>query len=602
MEDLWGLGPIEEPKKKEKKVIEKIKTPKDPSAPKTKSSKGGAKKLALPLSMQIEEIRKEVFRILGKYAENTICIRDVDTFNKYIDACIHNNIVAIDTETNNSIVPHTCKLMGLCLYTPGQKNAYIPVNHIDIDVYQQGVDQLSDEDRKKKLVDIDMSAWEVKLPNQLTEKQINEGLTRLMLSTAFTELSNGKFDYEVLKCTCDVEVRMDWDTQYVAQLINENEEFKGLKPLYRKYIDSSDDKYDIEGLFEGLPYAIFDPELFALYAATDPYKTHMVSQYQIRELNKPDNAKILQLYNEIEKPLQKVVADMELRGVTLDTEITNALSVKYHKQLEEAKKVIDIELANLEPKIDAWRQTPEANYRYLKEDWLKKNPTINPSKYATNVLVGDKNKWRLNSIENMPFKIDEACAKSLNQQLSSPVCLTSPQQVAILLYDVLNVGVIDKKSPRSTGDDVMSKLEADIPLCRAIQDQKHMNKFLGTYIDKIPACVIPKTGAVHCSFKQDGAATGRFSSTDPNLQNIPSGTPEIRLMFQARDYYEEVEGTEDYIDLYEYDLVTNIEGKEIYIQNISVNEKIQLTDDKFGIIIKIDELPDLRRRLWINEI
>ena len=64
-----------------------------------------------------------------------------------------------------------------------------------------------------------------------------------------------------------------------------------------------------------------------------------------------------------------------------------------------------------------------------------------------------------------------------------------------------------------------------------------MSKLVSTYIDKLPNCVNPKDGRIHCSFNQYGADTGRFSSSDPNLQNIPSHNKDIRKMFVASDGY-----------------------------------------------------------------
>ena len=64
-------------------------------------------------------ITENVKKILGKYADNTLVIRTRQQLTEYIDAAIKNEIIAVDTETNNSLVPITCKLMGPCIYTPG---------------------------------------------------------------------------------------------------------------------------------------------------------------------------------------------------------------------------------------------------------------------------------------------------------------------------------------------------------------------------------------------------------------------------------------------------------------------------------------------------
>jgi hypothetical protein len=77
----------------------------------------------------LKEIEKEVIRVLGKYQKNIITIVDKETFHNYVTACIASGIVAIDTETDNSLDPLTCKLMGPCLYAPGLQYAYVPINH-----------------------------------------------------------------------------------------------------------------------------------------------------------------------------------------------------------------------------------------------------------------------------------------------------------------------------------------------------------------------------------------------------------------------------------------------------------------------------------------
>lgn len=79
----------------------------------------------------IPHIQEEVYRILGKYKDNTLVIKDLKSFEDYITIAIRNGYIAVDTETNNSLDPITCKIMGLCIYTPKMKQAYIPINHID---------------------------------------------------------------------------------------------------------------------------------------------------------------------------------------------------------------------------------------------------------------------------------------------------------------------------------------------------------------------------------------------------------------------------------------------------------------------------------------
>jgi hypothetical protein len=76
-------------------------------------------------------ITRNVYRILGKYRKSVQVIKTKEDLHNYISNAIKKGRIAVDTETNNSLDPVTCKLAGLCLYYPGAKQAYIPVNHRD---------------------------------------------------------------------------------------------------------------------------------------------------------------------------------------------------------------------------------------------------------------------------------------------------------------------------------------------------------------------------------------------------------------------------------------------------------------------------------------
>ncbi len=113
--------------------------------------------------------------------------------------------------------------------------------------------------------------------------------------------------------------------------------------------------------------------------------------------------------------------------------------------------------------------------------------------------------------------------------------LGSPKQIQEILYDRLNLPVL-KKTPKgqpSTDESVLQELAVDYPLPRLILDYRSMSKLKSTYTDKLPQQVNDKTGRVHTSYHQAVAATGRLSSTDPNLQNIPIRSEEGRKIRQA---------------------------------------------------------------------
>ncbi len=119
--------------------------------------------------------------------------------------------------------------------------------------------------------------------------------------------------------------------------------------------------------------------------------------------------------------------------------------------------------------------------------------------------------------------------------------LASPKQLGEVLFTKMNIPYPGKKTKTgqySTDDDTLTKLAREHEIGKKIQDHRELCKLKSTYVDALPSLINPKTGRVHTSFNQAIAATGRLSSVDPNLQNIPIRTDrgkEIRKAFIARD-------------------------------------------------------------------
>lgn len=521
---LWGddfaVAVTPQPKI-QKKLIDKVNKPKKVTV--TTEKKLSTKSSKITTSEKLSLIEAEVNRILGVYKEQTTVIYTIEDLHKYIDAALLNGDIAVDTETNNSLIPITCKIMGLCLYTQGQKNAYIPVNHVNPETRER-------------------------LSNQVTEQDIKEELTRL--NNIQIIMHNGKFDFEVIKCTCDTELDIYWDTMIASRILDENER-ANLKQQYISKIDPSIEKYSIEELFEGVEYAVVSPDLFALYAATDAFMTYKLYQWQKAQFAIPGNERMYNLFKTIEMPIVRVCADMELAGIEIDCEYGKRLSAKYHKKLDEVNTKIDLELKNYISTIAEWRKTPEATH---------KDKKVNK-------------------------KGEETLSKSKSEQLEDPPSMTSPTQLAIFFYDVLKVGVIDKKSPRGTGEDILSKI--NLPICKLILEKRGLEKIIGTYVDKLPECVIPKTGRLHAHFNQVGADTGRFSSSDPNLQNIPSHNKDIRMLFRAgkTEYEAPVVNSEVTVSLND-EIETELGWKkssELNIGDILVNDEDRAVIDSITV-------------------
>lgn len=127
--------------------------------------------------------------------------------------------------------------------------------------------------------------------------------------------------------------------------------------------------------------------------------------------------------------------------------------------------------------------------------------------------------------------------EEIEELAGHPLNIDSPKQLAELLFSELKLPVLKKtKTGASTDAEVLEELAALHPLPAKIVEYRQYSKLLGTYIDALPALVHPSTGRVHASLNQVVAATGRLSSSNPNLQNIPVRTREgreIRSAFKA---------------------------------------------------------------------
>jgi len=125
--------------------------------------------------------------------------------------------------------------------------------------------------------------------------------------------------------------------------------------------------------------------------------------------------------------------------------------------------------------------------------------------------------------------------KEVHDLAGEPFNLGSPKQLQVILFEKMNLPVVSKtpKGQPSTAESVLQELAHDYPLPKLILEYRSLSKLKSTYTDKLPEMVDSKTGRVHTSYHQAVAATGRLSSSDPNLQNIPIRTEEGRRIRQA---------------------------------------------------------------------
>jgi len=122
----------------------------------------------------------------------------------------------------------------------------------------------------------------------------------------------------------------------------------------------------------------------------------------------------------------------------------------------------------------------------------------------------------------------------IHEMSGSVFNIGSPKQLATVLFEKLGLPVIRKtKTGASTDADVLEALAASHPVPSKILEYRSLTKLKGTYLDALPGLVNPRTGRLHTTYNQAVAATGRLSSSDPNLQNIPIRTPMGRRIREA---------------------------------------------------------------------
>ncbi|BBM65982.1 DNA polymerase I [Vibrio alfacsensis] len=150
----------------------------------------------------------------------------------------------------------------------------------------------------------------------------------------------------------------------------------------------------------------------------------------------------------------------------------------------------------------------------------------------TGVLIDDM-KLSTQSVE-IAARLDELEQKAY-EIAEQEFNMNSPKQLQAILFEKMGLPVI-KKTPSgtpSTNEEVLQELALDYPLPKLILEYRGLAKLKSTYTDKLPKMINPSTGRVHTSYHQAVTATGRLSSTDPNLQNIPIRNEEGRRIRQA---------------------------------------------------------------------
>jgi DNA polymerase I len=193
----------------------------------------------------------------------------------------------------------------------------------------------------------------------------------------------------------------------------------------------------------------------------------------------------------------------------------------------------------------------------------------------------------------------EKIAQKIYNEAGHPFNINSPQQLGKVLFEEMLLPApvkYGKGKVISTAADVLESLAPAYPVAQLVLDYRQLTKLKGTYIDALPQLIRPQTGRVHTTFNQAGAATGRLSSSNPNLQNIPIRTEEgreIRAAFVPESGWELVSADYSQIELR---LLAHMSADPVLVDSFNNNEDIHTRTA--AEVFKVDPLlitPDMRR-------
>lgn len=322
---------------------------------------------------------------------------------------------------------------------------------------------------------------------QLSYEEVSEEFKRMENSNIRLIFANADYDlamiYKDLKVDfCD---RFYYDVILAWRCLKENELHNDLKFLYNKYVlKGKGDPKRFSDFFSVKLFPFSDPEIAKLYAANDAKITYDLFKWQLPyvteshpKCKKAHLEAISRLIWDLEMPMVKVCQNMHRTGMYIDKNVANALKKRYREDYnKEMKKLQDM----VQEIID------NSTVSYSGKRPFTKGSDFNPG---------------------------------------------SPPQVKYLVYDLLQV---PKGNSSGTGKEVLN--EINLPVTNQILKVRSLSVLINTFVDKLPNSVA-RDGRIHGQFKQIGADTGRMSSAEPNLQNIPSHAVDIRHMFRATPGY-----------------------------------------------------------------
>ncbi len=424
-------------------------------------------------------------------------INDFELLDKLIQRLEKTNeIVSLDTETN-SLNPIDAELVGigLCLGEETDDLFYIPLGH---QTKKETPNQLSIED-----VFLKLRTW---IEDPKKEKA----------------LQNSKFDRQIF-FNHGLDLKgVTFDTLLADYLLN-NQEKHGLSEISFRLFGFKPPSFK-ETVGKNKDFSFVDIDEASIYCGYDVFLTFKIVKI-FKERFSTEKNELNKLFEEIELPLEPVLSQMEMNGITIDIPYLDKLS----KELK-------------------------------------------------------------STLEDIESKVYELAEETFN--------LSSPKQLGEILFEKLN---LDKKKSRktktgwSTDAVVLERLVDEHEIIQHLIKHRTLSKLLSTYIDALPNLINEKTGRVHTNFNQAATATGRLSSSNPNLQNIPVRTEfsrRIRKAFLPEKNWKLLSADYSQIELR---ILAHLADEEILINAFHKNDDIHSLTAR--LIFEKEEISSEERRV-----
>ncbi len=428
---------------------------------------------------------------------NVTVVNDLELLDKLIQRLDKTNqIVSLDTETN-SLNPIDAELVGigLCLGEENDDLFYIPLGH-----------------QTKK-----------ETPNQLIIEDVFSKLRNWIEDPKKEKtLQNSKFDRQIF-FNHGLDLKgVTFDTLLADYLLN-NQEKHGLSEISFRLFGFKPPSFK-ETVGKNKDFSFVDIDEASIYCGYDVFLTFKIVKI-FKESFSKEKDELIKLFEEIELPLEPVLSQMEINGITIDIPYLDKLS----KELK-------------------------------------------------------------STLEDIESKVYELADESFN--------LSSPKQLGEILFEKLN---LDKKKSRktktgwSTDAVVLERLVDEHEIIQHLIKHRTLSKLLSTYIDALPNLINEKTGRVHTNFNQAATATGRLSSSNPNLQNIPVRTEfsrRIRKAFLPEKNWKLLSADYSQIELR---ILAHLADEEILINAFHKNDDIHSLTAR--LIFEKEEISSDERRV-----